>query len=119
MSATHAFYSVFLKNGIEIYEYRKSFMHSKVAVIDNYWSTVGSSNIDPFSLLLAHEANVFIQDRAFATELRLDSESSMKNVHQITPEAWVNGNIIQRCVSWFAYGLVRFFLGVIGYSKEQ
>lgn len=119
MSATHAFYSAFLKNGIEIYEYRKSFMHSKVAVIDNYWATVGSSNIDPFSLLLAHEANVFIQDHAFATELRLDIESSMKNVHQITPEAWVNRNIIQRCASWFAYGLVRFFLGVIGSSKEQ
>ncbi|OGV76628.1 MAG: cardiolipin synthase B [Methylotenera sp. RIFCSPLOWO2_02_FULL_45_14] len=119
MFAAHAFYSVFLKNGIEIYEYRKSFMHSKVAVIDSYWATVGSSNIDPFSLLLAHEANVLIQDHAFATELRLDIESSMQNVHQITPEAWVNGNIMQRCISWIAYGLVRFFLGVIGYSKEQ
>ena len=119
MSATHAFYSVFLNNGIEIYEYRKSFMHSKVAVIDNYWATVGSSNIDPFSLLLAHEANVFIQDQPFASELRLDIESSMKNGHQITAEAWVNGNIMQRCISWIAYGLVRFFLGVIGSSKEQ
>ncbi|NOS95765.1 MAG: cardiolipin synthase ClsB [Methylotenera sp.] len=119
MSATHAFYSVFLNNGIEIYEYRKSFMHSKVAVIDSYWATVGSSNIDPFSLLLAHEANVFIQDNTFASELRLDIESSMKNGHQITAEAWVNGNIMQRGISWIAYGLVRFFLGVIGSSKEQ
>lgn len=120
MFATHAFYSVFLKNGIEIYEYRKSFMHSKVAVIDTYWATVGSSNIDPFSLLLAHEANVLIQDKAFAAELRMDIESSMQNgAHYITPQAWVNGNIVQRIASWVAYGLVRFFLGVIGYSREQ
>ena len=58
MFATYAFYAMFLKNGIEIYEYRQGYMHSKVAVIDNEWATVGSSNIDPFSLLLAREANV-------------------------------------------------------------
>ncbi len=120
MFATHAFYGVFLNNGIEIYEYRKSFMHSKVAVIDNHWATVGSSNIDPFSLLLAHEANVLILDTDFASTLRKDLEVSMLNgSHQITPEAWVNGNIVQRIASWIAYGLVRLFLGVIGYSKEQ
>ncbi len=120
MFATHAFYGVFLENGIEIYEYRNSFMHSKVAVIDNDWATVGSSNIDPFSLLLAHEANLLIQDRAFATELRIDIEASMKNgVHQVTSKSWINGNILHRSLSWIAYGIVRFLLGVIGYSKEQ
>ncbi len=118
MFATHAFYSVFLKNGIEIYEYRKSFMHSKVAVIDAHWATVGSSNIDPFSLLLSNEANVFIEDHAFASELRTDIESSMNDIHQVTPQSWVRGNIIRRCISWGAYGLVRFFLGIIGYPKE-
>ena len=37
--------------GVEIYEYHTSFLHSKVAVIDWHWATVGSSNIDPFSLM--------------------------------------------------------------------
>ena len=119
MFATHAFYHVFLKNGIEIYEYRKSFMHSKVAVIDNYWSTIGSSNIDPFSLLLAHEANILVQNTAFAHELRADIEASINSgAHQVTTQSWAKGNILQRMASWVAYGLVRFFLGVIGYSKE-
>jgi cardiolipin synthase len=45
-------------------------MHAKVAVIDGHWATVGSSNIDPFSLLLAKEANVVIRDDRFAGELR-------------------------------------------------
>jgi cardiolipin synthase len=66
MLATQAFYGQLLKHGINIYEYRKSFMHSKVAVIDGVWATVGSSNIDPFSLLLAREANVVVHDVDFA-----------------------------------------------------
>lgn len=120
MFAAHAFYSTFLKNGIKIYEYHKSFMHSKVAVIDSYWSTVGSSNIDPFSLFLAHEANVMIQDAEFANELRTELETSMqKDAHHVTPETWVNSNRLRRLASWIAYGLVRWFLGVIGYSQEK
>jgi len=120
MFATHAFYSGFLKNGIEIYEYRKSFMHSKVAVIDNDWATVGSSNIDPFSLLLAREANVIIKDVTFSTELREDIIFSIQDgATQVSPKEWAKGNIIKRFASWIAFGLVRIFLGVIGQSNEQ
>jgi cardiolipin synthase len=120
MFATHAFYSEFLRNGIEIYEYRKSFMHSKVAVIDSEWATVGSSNIDPFSLLLAREANIIALDKAFATELRADIVTSIQaNSYHVLHEEWVHSNKLKRVASWLAYGLVRAILGVIGYSKEQ
>lgn len=119
MFATRAFYWNFLNSGIQIYEYHKSFMHSKVAVIDSHWSTIGSSNIDPFSLLLAHEANVLIQDTAFASTLRSDIETSIQNgAYQITPQSWAKANIFQRMISWIAYGMVRFFLGVIGNARE-
>ncbi len=43
-------------------EYHRSFLHAKVAVVDDHWATVGSSNIDPYSLLMAREANVFVRD---------------------------------------------------------
>jgi cardiolipin synthase len=120
MFATHAFYSEFLRSGVEIYEYRKSFMHSKVAVIDNYWATVGSSNIDPFSLLLAREANVMVKDTLFSKELRTDIISSIQDgATRVSPEEWAKGNIIKRTASWIAFGLVRVFLGVIGYSNER
>jgi len=120
MFATHAFYSEFLKNGIEIYEYCKSYMHSKVAVIDLDWATVGSSNIDPFSLLLAREANVIVKDVLFSTELREDIIFSIQDgATQVSPKEWANGNIIKRTASWIAFGLVRVFLGVIGQSNEQ
>lgn len=120
MFATHAFYSDFLKNGIEIYEYRKSFMHSKVGIIDCYWATVGSSNIDPFSLFLAREANLVIKDTAFATELRTDVLDSIQlGAYRISPQEWARGNIVKRFASWLAYGLVRWFLGLIGHANEQ
>ncbi|MES2579297.1 MAG: cardiolipin synthase ClsB [Pseudomonadota bacterium] len=120
MFATHAFYADFLKNGIEIYEYRKGFMHSKVAVIDNQWATVGSSNIDPFSLLLAREANVIVKDKHFASELHTDIMHSIEeSAYHVLPDEWSNRHIFKRFLSWLAYGLVRGFVGLIGYSKQQ
>jgi cardiolipin synthase len=120
MFATYAFYSEFLAHGIEIYEYRKSFMHSKVAVIDHSWATVGSSNIDPFSLLLGREANVVVQNSAFATELRTDLAASVEDgAYQISAQEWSRGNVLKRFFSWLAYGMVRLFLGAIGHSHKQ
>ena len=120
MFASHAFYAIFLKNDIEIYEYRKGFMHSKVAVIDSEWATVGSSNIDPFSLLLAREANVVVKDKTFAKALRIDIMQSIQDgAYQVLAQEWTNRHIFKRFLSWLAYGLVRLFVGLIGYSKEQ
>lgn len=115
MLATHAFYGVFLKQGVEIYEYRKGYMHSKVAVVDSKWSTVGSSNIDPFSLLLSHEANVIIHDAAFAKELKTHILTTIdEGAEQVSAEEWTRGNLLKRTLSWLAYGIVRLFLGIIG-----
>ncbi len=119
MMATHAFYSEFLNKGIAIYEYRKSFMHSKVAVIDQEWATVGSSNIDPFSLLLAREANVFIKDKDFSSELRADIMASIASgAVAISAQEWQTENAFRRAVSKLALGLVRVFLGLIGEKDE-
>lgn len=68
--AARSLYSHLLDAGIRIHEYCKRPFHGKVAVIDDDWSTVGSSNLDPLSLSLNLEANVFILDREFAGHLR-------------------------------------------------
>ena len=120
MFASHAFYNQFLQQGIEIFEYKKSFMHSKVAVIDEKWATVGSSNIDPFSLLLAREANVVVEDQLFARELRLDILKTIENgAIRIGPEKWHHRKLLGRFASWLAYGGLRLFLGLIGLSNER
>lgn len=120
MFATHAYYASFLESGIEIYEYRKGFMHSKVAVIDNEWATVGSSNIDPFSLLLAREANIIVKDRHFASELRADIMRDIKeSAYHVLPKEWSNRHILNRFASRFAHGIVRWFVGLVGNSREE
>lgn len=120
MFASHAFYGMFLKAGIEIYEYRKSFMHSKVAVIDGDWATVGSSNIDPFSLFLAREANVVVLNREFAQELRLDILKTIADgALKIDAAKWERRHFFGRLASWLTYGVLRLFLGVIRYSDER
>jgi cardiolipin synthase len=115
MLATHAFYGMFLDHDIEIYEYRKGYMHSKVAVVDGNWATVGSSNIDPFSLMLSHEANVVIHGQAFAEELRAHIfETIEEGAVRVSAEEWLQGHRLKRTTAWVAYGIVRLFLGLLG-----
>ena len=115
--ATRAMYSAMLEKGIRIFEYEKSFMHAKVAVIDSEWATVGSSNIDPFSLLLAKEANLFIRDAGFAGELKSSIESAMQlgarevQVDELRRQSWVS-----RILHVLSYALVRTMVGLSGYG---
>ena len=76
--AARLLHAQLLGAGVEIYEYCKRPLHAKVAVVDDEWSTVGSSNLDPLSLSLNLEANVMIRDRAFAAELRGRLERLMR-----------------------------------------
>ena len=120
MFATHAVYSLFLHNKIEIYEYRKSFMHSKVAVVDDLWATVGSSNIDPMSLLLAHEANIVVRNREFASLLRQDIEQAIEiGGYRIRAEEWGGRHVLRRFLSWATYLLVRIMMGIAGFPKGR
>jgi cardiolipin synthase A/B len=68
--ASRPVFGALLRAGAHIHEYAPSFLHAKVAVIDGHWATIGSSNLDPLSLLLAREANVVVDDPRFARRLR-------------------------------------------------
>lgn len=117
--ASRALYGQLLAAGIEIHEYHASFMHSKVAVIDGEWATVGSSNIDPFSLLLSREANVMVDDGGFAQELRQDLETALRErSHRVRAEDWQHAPWRRRFFAWVTYGMIRSMLGVIGYGHS-
>lgn len=75
--AARALYGEMLRAGVHIYEYTPAYLHAKVAVVDADWATVGSSNIDPLSLLVNLEANLAVLDRAFALELGAHIESQV------------------------------------------
>ena len=118
--ASHALYGSFLDARIEIYEYHKSLLHAKVAVIDGHWSTVGSSNLDPFSLLLSLEANVVIDDEGFANELKFSLEQAIATgAQRIGEKNWRTKPIGMRLASWLSYGVVRFMIGIAGYAPGK
>ncbi|UCV08419.1 cardiolipin synthase ClsB [Dechloromonas denitrificans] len=118
--ATQALYAVTLEQGIRIFEYEKSFMHAKVAVIDGQWATVGSSNIDPFSLLLAKEANLVIHDAVFAGQLQASIKAALTSGGReirrddLSRQPWHS-----HFMRWLSYGLVRILVGLTGYGPKH
>jgi len=117
--ATRALYGPLLAAGVEIREYERGFLHAKVAVIDGHWATVGSSNIDPLSLLLAQEANVAVDDRRFAGELRTALQAAMDRCSIVIEKTqWFHLPLWRRVRIWMAYGLARLAIGLIGQGRQ-
>ena len=118
--ATQSLYDRMLSAGVRVFEYEKGFLHAKVAVIDRRWATVGSSNIDPFSLLMTREANVVVRDAAFAGELRASLEAAIAGeAREIRPEDHRRRSWLARLASAAAYSLVRILIGVTRYGGKQ
>lgn len=113
--AARPIYGALLAAGIEIYEYDKSYLHAKVAVIDSVWATVGSSNLDPLSLLLAREANIVMQDAAFAQSMRqrlllaMANEGKRVDATQMANRPWT-----QRFNEMIAFAVMRTGLWLFG-----
>ncbi|WP_438867062.1 cardiolipin synthase ClsB [Pseudomonas sp. L1(2025)] len=84
--AARMLYDYLLKDGVVIHEYCQRPLHGKVALVDDDWSTVGSSNLDPLSLSLNLEANVLIRDHAFNQQLYQSLETLARNHCQTMPE---------------------------------
>jgi cardiolipin synthase len=117
--AARPVYGTLLAAGVEIYEYDASFLHAKVAVVDpdneRPWATVGSSNLDPLSLLLAREANVVVADRLFAQQLHRRLIQVIAS--QSTPVLAAFGQRLwhQRLRDRLAFGLMRMALFLTGH----
>jgi cardiolipin synthase len=115
--ATRALYGQLLSAGVTIEEYYQSFMHAKVAVVDDHWATVGSSNIDPYSLLMAREANVSVRDPYFSGELRKELTKMIEEgAKRVGPQHWALRPRWYKALNWMAYGIVRVMMGLLGYG---
>lgn len=111
-------YQRLLADGIEIYEYKASYLHAKVAVIDDR-AMVGSANLDPFSLLLAREANVYVDDLRFARELAQVLENEIaENAQPVTLEFVQLHGWMSRLLDRLAYSLLRVGVALTGKASE-
>jgi cardiolipin synthase len=116
--ATQAMYDEMLNAGIRIFEYQKSFLHAKVGVIDEHWSTVGSSNIDPFSLLLAYEANLVILDSDFSRQLKTSLQQAIQGSRELTPSEHAQRSWMVRLFNRLAMLLLRFGVSLSGEARR-
>jgi cardiolipin synthase A/B len=113
--ASRQLYGMLLAAGVEIYEYHASVLHAKVAVVDGDWATVGSSNLDPFSLLLAREANVVVRDASFAQDLQASLSKDMySGATRVDPHTFAHRPWWQQLVDWGASLVLRFGVFLTG-----
>lgn len=113
--ATRALYENLLDHGVEIHEYAKSEMHAKVAVFDGRLAMVGSSNLDPFSLLMSREANVVVHHAGFGAELQGVIEAAIEDGGQpVRRMLWKHRPFWNRVGTWMGYGFARFTIGMMG-----
>jgi cardiolipin synthase len=113
-----SFYPKLLDCGVQVIEYRKTQLHAKVAVIDDDWSTVGSSNCDGLSLFLNQEANVVVKDAAFARTMRAHIERGVADGVPIHCDHFAHVGRFKRAGYEAAYFLYRLAMRIftIGYA---
>jgi len=114
--AARPVYKKLLDAGIEIHEYEPSALHAKVAVVDQRWATVGSTNLDPLSLLLAREANVSTTDPRFATLLHDCLDTILRSgSHGLDAQLLAQRPWQQRALDRLAFVVMRTVLFLTGH----
>ena len=109
-----------LAGGVRIFEYHLSHLHAKVAVVDERWATVGSSNIDPSACCWPGKPTWWYA----TTPLQAISTHRLRRVmkdgsREISAVDWQRGPRLQRLINWAAYGLVRLMIGLAGYGGRH
>ena len=91
-----------------------------MAVVDDHWATVGSSNIDPYSLLMAREANIIVRDPDFTAQLRGELRKMIDDgARRVRSQHWALRPRIYKALVWTAYGVVRLGMGLLGYGGNE
>lgn len=109
-------YNYLLRDGVHIYEYCRRPLHGKVALVDDDWSTVGSSNLDPLSLSFNLEANLFIRDRAFNQELYQHLQSlANQQCKPVTLERMIRGYWWRAPLIFACFHVIRHFPRIAGW----
>lgn len=107
-TAAAMLYYHLLRGGVRIYEYCERPLHGKVALVDDEWATVGSSNLDPLSLALNLEANVMILDRDFNRQLGASLQRLIaNNCRRIEAQDLKEPGAWRKLRSFFLFHLLR------------
>jgi cardiolipin synthase len=116
-AVAQSFYPKLLNSGVKVVEYRRTQLHGKVAVVDDEWATVGSSNYDGLSLFVNHEANIVVKNADFARDLRAHIERGVADGVAINPDDFANIAWYRRAWYGAVYLLYKSILRIITLGK--
>lgn len=103
--ASEAMFELFLRRGIEVYAYPDTILHSKSAVVDDEFVTIGSYNFDERSFRKNLEANIVVEDAAFARHVRLWFEHDLAMAKRVDLAQWRTRSLGRRGAEVIAYAL--------------
>jgi cardiolipin synthase len=103
LNASRAYYADLLDAGVKVFESQEHIMHAKTMVVDGYWSTVGSSNLDYLSFLHNHEANAVILGARFAAQLEDVFLTDLEHAVPIDAERWRRRSLWDRAKQLGSY----------------
>ncbi|WP_229507868.1 phosphatidylserine/phosphatidylglycerophosphate/cardiolipin synthase family protein [Massilia sp. Dwa41.01b] len=117
-AVARSFYPKLLAAGIEVVEYRKTQLHAKIAVVDDDWATVGSSNCDGLSLFLNQEANIVVRNASFARAVRTHIQKGIADGVPVLPQQFEGMGWVRRAAYEMAYLLYKLTMRIfaIGYA---
>jgi cardiolipin synthase A/B len=101
-AAGRSHYSNLLNAGVKVYEWRGNMLHAKTATVDHVWSTVGSSNLDWWSIVRNDEVNATILSAGFGQEMDGMFGRDLENATEMDPEQWKSRSIFERIYESFA-----------------
>jgi cardiolipin synthase len=107
--AARSSYQGLLDAGVRLYERSGAVLHSKTAVIDGVWSTVGSTNFELWSFVTDDEANAVVIDRGFAREMEASFQEDLAQSKEILPDEWKHRPFIDRAKE-FISNLFRYWM---------
>ena len=108
LNAGRSYYTELLDAGVKIAELQDAVLHSKTAVIDGVWSTIGSSNMDWRSLASNNEANVVVLGEDFGAEMERMFQRDLAQSEVIDAATWAARPLAQRVKEWFARAAERW-----------
>jgi cardiolipin synthase len=118
--ASYYIYSTLLKYNVEVYEWNKSVLHGKAAVIDQHWTTIGSFNLNNLSSYSSIEMNIAINSVEFSNNYLLRLNEIIAQCEPITPESLNKRNSISsRILNWFSFWTARIILILVTYFPSR
>ncbi len=103
-----ASYARLLEGGVRIWEYELSMLHSKVILVDDQWSVIGSTNMDPFSLDDVEEGSLVVEDTGLAAAVAKDFEEDLVHSRQIHASGWRQRGLFHKLAELFPWLMGRY-----------